>query len=41
MDEHLKTQITPVRRKREYLDRWINDTHLGYGVAYRVGCARR
>ena len=37
MDEHSKTQITPVRRKREYLDRWINDTHLGYGVAYRVG----
>ncbi len=37
MDKHTKTQITPVRRKREYLDRWINDTQLGYRVAYWVG----
>jgi hypothetical protein len=25
-----QAHLTPIRRKREFLDWWISDTHLGY-----------
>ena len=35
MDEH--AHVTPISPGREHLDRWINDTKLGYRVAHWVG----
>ena len=35
MDEH--AHVTPISPGREHLDRWINDTKLGYRIAHWVG----
>jgi hypothetical protein len=32
-----QAHLTPISKRRERLDRWINDTKLGYCIARWVG----
>jgi hypothetical protein len=31
-----QVHVTPISKRREHLDRWINDAKTGYCVAHRV-----